>query len=58
MPIHRGVDSQGPFYRYGHQTKYRYVAGDKKSRDAAYGKCHKQAVAIKISQKRSGKKIN
>lgn len=50
MPIHRGTDSKGPFYRWGETgKKYYYISGSKRSRDLAYKKAHKQAVAIYAS---------
>ena len=29
MPIHRGRDSNGPYYQWGTQKKYYYKSGDK-----------------------------
>ena len=52
MPVIRGSDSNGPYYQYGGQKKYYYVAGNKRSRDLAYTKAVKQGQAIHISQKR------
>lgn len=49
MPIHRGKDSKGPYYQWGSQKKYYYKSGNKKSREAAYQKAHKQAIAIYAS---------
>ena len=50
MPIHRGKDDNGCFYQWGdHGKKYYYVSGNKKSRDQAYEKAKKQAVAIYAS---------
>jgi len=46
MPIHRGRDSNGPYYQWGTQKKYYYKSGDKISRNLAYEKARKQAVAI------------
>jgi hypothetical protein len=51
MPVNRGVDSKGPFYRWGSvNKKYYYEAGNKKSREMAYDKTMKQARAILWSQ--------
>jgi hypothetical protein len=53
MPIKRGTDSKGPFFRYGLSgKKYYYTPGDKESRDKARNKAGKQAQAIKASQSR------
>jgi len=49
MPIHRGQDSKGPFYQWGHQKKYYYKSGDTKSRNKALDKAKKQMVAIYAS---------
>jgi hypothetical protein len=46
MPIKRGKDSRGPYYRYGSRKKYYYKSGSKRSRDIAYKKAHRQMVAI------------
>lgn len=50
MPVQRGKDSDGPYYRWGNAgKKYRYTAGDKASRERAKGKADKQGQAIKAS---------
>lgn len=49
MPIHRGRDSEGPYYQWGHQKKYHYKSGNKRSREIAKGKAEKQAQAIYAS---------
>lgn len=49
MPIHRGQNSQGPYYQWGSQKKYYYKAGNKKSRDIALNKAKKQMIAIYAS---------
>jgi hypothetical protein len=46
MPIRRGHDDLGPYYRWGSQKKYYYIAGNKKSRESAYRKAVRQAQAI------------
>lgn len=51
MPIKRGTDSKGSFYRYGESgKKYYFKAGDPTSRANAKKKAGKQAQAIKASQ--------
>ena len=46
MPVRRSKDSQGPFYQWGTSgKKYRYKAGDKRSREAAKSKAGKQGQA-------------
>lgn len=46
MPVHRGKDGEGPYYQWGNSgKKYRYTAGDKKSREEAKGKATKQGQA-------------
>lgn len=48
MPVQRGTDSKGPFYRWGNSgKKYRYTAGNKSSRSRAYNRAAKQGRAIK-----------
>ena len=50
MPVHRGFDSNGPFYQWGTQgKKYYYKSGSKTSRELAKKKAKKQAVAIYAS---------
>lgn len=49
MPIHRGQDKKGCFYQWGTQKKYYYTCGNKKQRENAYKKAHKQAIAIYAS---------
>lgn len=52
MPIHRTTKDGKPALQYGtHGAKYTYVAGNKRSREAARQKCIKQALAI---QRRTG----
>lgn len=51
MPVQRGRDSEGPFYRWGDQgKKYHYEAGDSDSREAAKAKAAAQGRAIKARQ--------
>lgn len=46
MPVRRGHDKSGPFYRWGESgKKYRYTAGDKASRQEAKKKAEKQGRA-------------
>lgn len=48
MPVHRGKDSKGPYYRWGESgKKYHYASGDKSSRDAAKKKAEKQGRAAR-----------
>jgi hypothetical protein len=49
-PVHRGKDGKGPYYRWGDSgKKYRYEAGEKKSRVAAKQKAEKQGRAARAS---------
>jgi hypothetical protein len=49
MPIHRGFDSQGCYYRYGDTGKpYHYKCGDEQARQRAYDKAREQEIAIGI----------
>ncbi len=48
MPITRGKDSKGCYYRWGKQAKYYYAVGSKVSRDAAWKKAQAQHVAAII----------
>lgn len=54
MPVRRGKDSQGPYYRYGSRggKKYRYQPGNPQSRGAAKGRAKKQAQAINARRNR------
>jgi hypothetical protein len=46
VPVHRGVDRDGPYYQWGgHGKKYRYEAANKASRDQAKRKAERQAQA-------------
>lgn len=49
MPIHRGQDSKGSFYQWGHQKKYYYKSGSVISRKRAKQRAINQMIAIKIS---------
>lgn len=46
MPINRGVDGNGPYYRWGTRKKYYYKSGDSVSRKRAYDLAVRQAQAI------------
>ena len=46
MPVHRGVDREGPYYQWGgHGKKYRYEAGNPPSREQAKRKAERQGQA-------------
>ena len=48
MPVARGKDSKGPFYRWGeHGKKYYYKSGSVQSRNLAQDKAARQGRAIK-----------
>ena len=49
MPIHRGKDSKGSFYRWGDRKKYYYKSGNATSRTRALKKAQLQARAIYAS---------
>ena len=50
MPVERGRDSKGPFFRWGKQgAKYHYSSGSKASRERARKKAARQGRAIKAS---------
>jgi hypothetical protein len=49
MPVHRGKDSKGPFYRWGDSGKKYHRSGSKSSRDAAKKKAEKQGQAARAS---------
>lgn len=56
MPVERGHDAKGPFYRWGtHGKKYRYTAGNPSSRVRAQNKAAKQGRAIQASKHRNYK---
>lgn len=50
MPVHKGKDSKGNFYRWGSQKKYYYKSGNKRSQMIAKKKAEKQGKAIEISK--------
>jgi hypothetical protein len=50
MPVKKGKDKNGSFYRWGHQKKYYYVTNNKASRDKAYLKAQRQGRAIKAQK--------
>lgn len=52
MPVKRGQDSKGPYYRWGTRTKYYYTAGNKKEREAAKKKAEKQGLAVCLRNKK------
>jgi hypothetical protein len=55
MPVERGRDMQGYFYRYGRSgKKYRYRPGDAASRKKAKRLAFVQGLAIQYSQRRGG----
>jgi hypothetical protein len=50
MPVKRGKDSDGPFYRWGKSgKKYRYSSGDRSGRESARKKAEKQGVAARAA---------
>ncbi len=55
MPIERGIDAKGPYYRWGESGKrYHYRPGDVASRRRARVKAGNQARAIRARQSRAG----
>lgn len=51
MPVKRGTDSRGSFYRWGEMgKKYYYVSGSARSRNLARSKARKQGIAIQINR--------
>ena len=52
MPLQKGKDKDGHFWQYGKAgTKYRFNPRSKRSELIAYNRAHRQAAAIKISQR-------
>lgn len=50
MPVHRGKDSDGPYYQWGDSgKKYHYESGDKDSRERAKKKAERQGQAAYAS---------
>ncbi len=48
MPVDRGSDANGPFYQWGgHGKKYRYTAGDVRSRTRAKHAATRQGQAAR-----------
>lgn len=48
MPVHRGKDSQGPYYQWGDSgKKYHYESGDQQSRNQAKRRAAKQGQAAR-----------
>jgi len=48
MPVRRGKDSKGAYYRWGNKgKKYHYTPGNKRSRATAKSKAKRQGRAIK-----------
>lgn len=54
MPLKRGKDSKGSYYRWGNRTKYYYVDGNKRSKSLAKEKAMKQMRAIYSSGYKKG----
>ena len=55
MPLSRGRDTKGAYYRWGRTgAKYHYTAGNKISRDRARAKAMRQARAIQANRYGSG----
>jgi hypothetical protein len=51
MPINRGHDAEGPFYRWGVKgKKYHYKTDDKKGREKAKAEARKQGRAAKARE--------
>lgn len=56
MPLHRGSDSNGPFYQWGGRgKKYYYKSGSSAQRAKAKEKAMKQAKAIAWRRYSGGK---
>lgn len=50
MPVQRGKDKEGPYYRWGESgKKYHYESGDAASRKRAKSKAENQGQAIKAN---------
>lgn len=52
MPVRRGKDSKGSYYRWGYErtTKYYYTPGNKKARNMAKKLALEQGKAIYFSK--------
>lgn len=46
MPVHRGIDSKGPYYQWGNQKKYYYKSANEQSRNIAKTKAERQGKAV------------
>jgi hypothetical protein len=50
MPVHRGKDSEGPYYQWGESgKKYHYTSGEKRSRERAKEQAEKQGRAARAN---------
>ncbi|HET9259972.1 MAG TPA: hypothetical protein VFP42_07575 [Acidimicrobiia bacterium] len=50
MPVRRGKDGDGPYYRWGESgKKYHYESGNKSSREKAKASAEKQGRAARAS---------
>lgn len=50
MPVERGKDSKGPYYRWGKSgKKYHYESGNAGSRESARKKAERQGRAARAS---------
>lgn len=50
MPVHRGEDSNGPYYQWGDSgKKYHYESGNKSARETAKRNAEKQGRAARAS---------
>ena len=50
VPVQRGRDSEGPYYQWGKSgKKYRYAAGEERSRATARKKAEQQGRAARAS---------
>jgi hypothetical protein len=47
MPVNKGKDTKGNFFRWGNQKKYYYIARNKESRYKAFIKAKTQGIAIR-----------
>lgn len=53
MPVHRGIDHNGPYYQWGyHSKRYYYTSNNKRSRELA----KKKARAVEIAAHAHGYK--
>ena len=56
MPIFKGHDNFGYYYKYGKSgKKYYYTTYDRDTRDKAYNKAKRQGIAIRMSKMRKSK---